>query len=472
MSDSTDSTIEPLWPGLTYYDHQLLGISWMLDREINGTECATEFGESTVFGGLQCDDMGLGKTIQTSAVMLNNPVGTTLLLAPLAMLDTWIDVFKRIGFAVYTAESGAWLLRHEADKGVAEVYVCGYERAVINPSLTASGFDRIVLDEAHKIRNPDGETARSLRKIRAPIRWALTGTPVVNGRKDIISLLAFIGVKCGALYRWLDVYEEILGQLMIHRKLDEVRDVVDTAPPVPRVKEVELEFETAAEAEFYRGIQGALQSKLASFKRDLLTPQQKFLLLLRLRQISVHPQVYINAKRREDPTYERDDWEGSPTKVNALRKMVEAGTVRRHRYLVFCQFMDEMTYIEEALKEDGVSVALYHGGLNQRERAEALAAGADVLLIQIQAGGVGLNLQEYDRCVFMSPWWTAALMDQAIARTVRMGQKKKVHVIHLRLAEEDTLNIDELMSQKAEEKREILKDIFEMKCDLGGEAAH
>lgn len=466
MSVSVSESLSPLWPDMVYHEHQIAGIQWMLDREINGAECKTAFGESTVFGGLQCDDMGLGKTIQMAATMLNNPVETTLLLAPLAMLDTWIDVFKRTGFTVYEAVGGKWTVKAAAPEGTAAVYVCGYERAVINPSLTRAGFDRIVLDEAHKIRNPDGETARQLRRIVAPIRWALTGTPIVNKRKDIISLLAFLGVKCGALYKWQDEYEEILSELMIHRELDEVRDVVETAPPEPTVREVLLDFETKAEQDFYRGIQGALGDKIAAFKRDLLTPQQKFLLLLRLRQMSVHPQVYINAKRREDSGYDRDDWEGTPTKVNALKGIVETGVLAGHRYLVFCQFMDEMTYIAEALQEDGVRVEQYHGGLSQGERADALKSGADVLLIQIQAGGVGLNLQEYDRCVFMSPWWTAALMDQAVARTVRMGQRAVVEVIHLRLAEEETLNIDALMGQKAEEKRAILEDIFEMKCDV------
>jgi hypothetical protein len=85
-----------------------------------------------------------------------------------------------------------------------------------------------------------------------------------------------------------------------------------------------------------------------------------------------------------------------------------------------------------------------------------------VLLIQLQAGGVGLNLQEYDRIIFMSPWWTSALMDQAIARAVRMGQTRRVHIYHLQLqAENDsTINIDLLVNAKAEEKREMLKKLF------------
>ena len=77
---------------------------------------------------------------------------------------------------------------------------------------------------------------------------------------------------------------------------------------------------------------------------------------------------------------------------------------------------------------------------------------------------LGLNLQEYDRIIFVSPWWTSALMDQAIARAVRMGQTRVVKVWHLHLAaeHETAVNIDELVNAKAEEKRSMLKKLFAM----------
>lgn len=465
LTMSSASVLTPLWAGMEYHDHQIIGINWMLEKETDGTAIeTTRHGRTHIFGGIQCDDMGLGKTIQTAAVMRNNPLARTLLVAPLAMLDTWSDVLERAGFSVMKAAAGVW--SGELLPGRPAVYVSGYERLLASPSLVRAGFNRVVLDEAHKIRNPDSETARFMRKISAPVRWALTGTPIVNKKQDIVSILAFIGVPCGALYKWRDEYEELLEEVMIHRSMEEMRAVLPTAPPVPVINEMTLEFSTEEEAEFYRGIQGTLESKLAAFKSDLLTPQQKFLLLLRLRQISVHPQVYISAKRRENRAYERPDWTGVPTKVAALKSMVGEGVEAGHRYLVFCQFVEEMNLIEAELAADGCAVACYYGGMSQKERAAALASGADVLLMQIQAGGVGLNLQEYDMCVFMSPWWTAALMDQAVARTVRMGQREKVHVIHLRLAEEASLNIDSLIAEKAELKREILEEILAMRASL------
>jgi SNF2 family DNA or RNA helicase len=131
-----------------------------------------------------------------------------------------------------------------------------------------------------------------------------------------------------------------------------------------------------------------------------------------------------------------------------------------------------MSLIRDYLLEEGVvkdeHILLYHGGLNQVERKQVLEASkasteTTVMLIQLQAGGVGLNLQEYDRVIFVSPWWTSALMDQAIARAVRMGQTKVVHVYHLHLqAEQDgTINIDTMVDAKAGEKRIMLKKLFE-----------
>ena len=89
----------------------------------------------------------------------------------------------------------------------------------------------------------------------------------------------------------------------------------------------------------------------------------------------------------------------------------------------------------------------------------------EVLLVQLQAGGVGLNLQHFDRVVFMGPWWTAAIMDQAIGRAVRIGQTKKVMVHHLVLKEEETFNIDKLMLEKAESKRDLCAKILDLARD-------
>jgi hypothetical protein len=192
--------------------------------------------------------------------------------------------------------------------------------------------------------------------------------------------------------------------------------------------------------------------------------------------------VYINAKRRESRKYLRKDWLGPSTKLLAVREILMLdraiaegeGVANDHKYILFCQFKEEMEILREYLADGLVEedhILEYDGSLTQTERVAVLKrskelVGPTVLLLQLQAGGVGLNLQEYDRIIFNSPWWTSALMDQAIARAVRMGQKRVVKIFHLHLEAEETdesvLFIDRLIHGKAEEKRVMLLEFFGM----------
>jgi SNF2 family DNA or RNA helicase len=475
-------TLIPLWQGFSYHPHQEEGIRWMLQREKEGTKVTSnDKDEVVVRGGFQCDEMGLGKTIQIIATMANHVQKNTLLLAPLAMIETWAEACQRSGMNVFEVIKGAWVLR-SGKYGVPRhfmkcrpaVYISNYEKLFHNSSLFSKSWDRVVLDEAHKIRNGDGRVAIAARKIIAPIRWAVTGTPLVNSLKDVVSLMAFIGVPCSPSWNWEPRLTTILPDIVLHRSLDSLRASIHSAPPVPEVHEEILPFTTEDESEFYHGVQGATESMVEKYSKDLLNPFETFKLLLRLRQISVHPQVYINAKRREDPLYERNDWTASSTKLTRIQEIIAQDTPGRvHKYIIFCQFIEEMALIRDSLKENVKEdhILMYHGGLSQAERTSVLARSKEitettVLLLQLQAGGVGLNLQEYDRIIFVSPWWTAALMDQAIARAVRMGQKEVVHVYHLKLLSENnsTINIDTLIDSKALEKRKLLQNLFRL-CD-------
>ncbi len=478
----------PLWKDFAYFEHQLDGITWMLEKEQSGTLVPTrdESRNVTVYGGLQCDDMGLGKTIQVMSTILNNPLPSTLLFAPLAMIETWVSISEKIGFAVYqvvnkewsrTNPSGPFPLRFKKLRPA--IYITNYEKVYHMQSLFKQPFNRVVLDEAHKIRNGDGQIALAIRKINAPIRWAVTGTPLVNSLKDIVSLLAFIGVPYSPLWRWEPRYMTILPSLLLHRSLDSLRNILPSAPPVPIIHQLELDFSTKEEEEFYYGIQDETSLR---YQHESISSQDAFKLLLRLRQISVHPQVYINAKRRESSLYSRKDWLLPSTKLEALSSILKGGENELHNYIIFCQFTEEMDLIREFILYDEMikeeNILMYHGSLSLKQRTDVLTyskttADKKVLLIQLQAGGVGLNLQEYDRIIFMSPWWTSSLMDQAVARAVRMGQTKVVHIYHLRLTaeNEETINIDTFIQFKAEQKREMLNRIF-VCCAEGNQLNH
>ena len=176
-------------------------------------------------------------------------------------------------------------------------------------------------------------------------------------------------------------------------------------------------------------------------------------------------------------------------------------------FVIFCNFKDEMDVLSEHLQKLPCvgKVLMYHGGMSDTQRTDVVAeservvkklqtygVGAiqtildkaqpkrllpevllqhiqgfvgvqhTVMLVQMQSGGTGLNLQHMSRVIFTTPWWTAALMDQAAGRVLRIGQKSQVVIHHIHLREEDTssLNIDDYINEKVETKRELCMDLL------------
>jgi SNF2 family DNA or RNA helicase len=459
------SSLKPLWNGFRYQDHQTTGVNWMVEREALSPS-----------GGILCDEMGLGKTIQLLGVMKETKANATLLLAPLCTLDQWQDTAERCGFCVWRCHSSKqeWELPKNFRPGAKHLYVVNYERAVSRPLLVNQRiWPRVVFDEAHKMAQPQGSLHLFAKEqVSAKTRWFLTATPVVNSLRDAISLFQLLGHENVSASR-LEHLEGLIKDHVLCRRMDDLRGIISGLPEAAVEHNHILDFETSEEEEFYRGIQGILQRRFRMLQHEEGGQQEMFRLIMRLRQISIHPQVYIGARKREWRTYGRQDWEDPSTKFVKLKALIEGQSASPHRWLVFCHFHEEMELLQEYLMTECPVVrecSLYSGAQSQKEKAAAIATSKEmlvgsqqeVLCVQLQSGGVGLNLQHCDRIVFMGPWWTAALMDQAIGRAVRIGQNEQVEVHHLILKEEASMNIDRRMLDAAERKRDLCSRFLQL----------
>ena len=101
---------------------------------------------------------------------------------------------------------------------------------------------------------------------------------------------------------------------------------------------------------------------------------------------------------------------------------------------MFCHYHAEIDYLAEKCKEAKMNVSVYDGRKGAVGRKTALEGECDVLILQIQSGCEGLNLQSFNEVYFVSPHWNPAVEDQAIARCHRMGQTKPVHVFRFQMA--------------------------------------
>ena len=475
------SPAEPLLEvaGMSYFEHQEIAIRWMLDLEANGHQV----GRRTIYGGILADDMGLGKTLEITGLILNGgqEAHQTLIVAPLALLDNWIKIGHKARFGVWVFGAGGWEVHKKARPTAQQIYVVNYDKLLVKSNESAIlhfAWDRIVLDEAHRIRNGKTRLFKACKAIECTGgRWAVTGTPIVNSLDDAVVLFDFIGVKSKS-HKWRDEkHMQLVAPLVMHRTLPSLRDVVTDAPPQHVMEKIVIPFATPEEEEWYMGIQGAIkeQARALRYERHSTSNATILKLLLRLRQISVHPQIYLNAYAREMGRHARE-WEHGSTKFEAVRGLLEEDIESEksdgtpHKYIFICHFHDEMEQLKEFLEEEVClkTVVTYDGSMSQGERAAAIeeleeADHPAAILLQLQAGGVGLNLQCCDRVFFLSPWWTSALMEQAIARAVRMGQKEVVHVYQLALeTEQDSSvrNIDRIINSRAEYKAELSEQFF------------
>jgi SNF2 family DNA or RNA helicase len=485
----------------TLFPHQVSAIQWMMDRE----------KDIEAPGGFLCDEMGLGKTITSIGLLIKSRLPYTLILGPLAVLQQWVEAVREEGPAVFVIEKHHWICKGgNILKG--RVYITNYDKLVSQPSAFTRKWDRILCDEAHTLRNCKGKRFKELKKLTTAHMWLLTGTPIVNSKKEFGSLLSLIKSSIGVDYSpSLQEAKQGMTKYALCRTTEQLRSVLPGIfPSKPTIVEHRLPFTTQEEELFYNTIQGKTKKQLEALM-DSKDPDMIIMLqlLLRLRQISVHPQIYINSRRKRQPTYEQEDWKGSSTKLDGILNILRNDT-QSHGYVIFCHFQEEMALLKAQLEQESCvgSVETYSGGLSSQQRVDVISATVHavrrvdhvaaelrstfptipsfssticstianflppkhtVLLAQIQTAGTGLNLQHMSRVIFTTPWWTAALMDQAIGRVLRMGQTEQVVIHHVAFEEEydeedeeyPMINIDDYINERVRFKRALCKDLLD-----------
>jgi SNF2 family DNA or RNA helicase len=405
------------------YQHE--GLRWLLAREQALTHP----------GGFLCDEMGLGKTVQLIATMLVNPMPKTLIVVPKSIVGQWAAEIKRFGPSITTHMfDGAKRTLGQAHVTIAPYSVLAQRVGSPVCPLLGVEWDRVILDEGHEIRNKKSKTHIACKALRAKIRWVVSGTPVFNSIKDFVALAAFVGIPREVVQGYTD---DIRKTYVLRRtKEDVARHNKRLELPPCDFQNLELEMypeeKELYQDVFYKG-QQIVRSVFANGNQHL---HQMELLecLLRARQVMTWPQLYLDGmaiKEDSDP----EPWLGRSKKIETLKELVLSHPTEKA--LVFTQFMGEMDEYQRVLTEEGIQVFRIDGSVDKDRRTAEIkgfkeAKGrAPVFLIQIKAGGVGLNLQEATRVYITCPSWNPATELQAIGRAHRTGQTQKVTVRRL-----------------------------------------
>ena len=433
--------------------HQHAGVEWLLKRER-----ALDYP-----GGFLCDEMGLGKTVQLIATMLQNPMPRTLVVVPKSLVTQWASEILKFApeMTVHTFDGAKRRISPTAQVTIAPYSVLPQRKGGPVCPLLGVSWDRVILDEGHEIRNPKSKTHIACSAMGARVRWVVTGTPVFNSIKDFAALGLFIGIPKSHVQCYTD---DIRQKYLLRRtKADCTRF---TLPPC-EIETVELDM-NPAESELYHQVWLQSQQTVSDiFATGEANKHQMEIIeaLLRVRQVMAWPQLYTDGmavKTGTDPVA----WAGGSTKMDTLIESIKSHP--KEKSLIFAQFMGEMDEIHVRLKAAGFRVYRIDGGVDTERRAQRIERFKKTdkpaaFIIQIKAGGVGLNLAEASWVYITTPAWNPATELQAIARAHRNGQLQKVHVKKLIYKGTETLpsieqSILDLQGHKSAVCAEVLQD--------------
>ncbi len=423
-------------------------------------------------GGILADDMGLGKTLQCLALVCHarqaGPgAAPFLIVAPTSVVSNWLSEAARFAPGLAVVGIGDTLRKRGQDLGAAiagaDVVVTSYTLFRLDfGAYAAVEWSGLLLDEAQFVKNHQSKAYQCARKLPAPFKLAITGTPMENNLMELWSLLS---ITAPGLFpnpaRFRDFYARpiengrdpgLLAQLRRRiRPLVKRRTKEQVAAELPPKQEqvLEVELHPRHRTVYQRHLQRERQKVLGligDMQRNRFTILRSLTLM---RQLSLHAEL-IDGSYRDLPSAKIE------VLVEHLRDVIASG----HRALVFSQFTGFLGLVQARLAAEGVAHCYLDGKTTARPAVISRFKDGDspVFLISLKAGGFGLNLTEADYCFLLDPWWNPATEAQAVDRTHRIGQTRSVMVYRLIAAGTIEEKVMALKARKAELFTSVMDD--------------
>jgi non-specific serine/threonine protein kinase len=427
--------------------------------------------------------MGLGKTIQVLALLLvlhrqcDGNRQPSLLVAPASLLANWASEIERFApslkaIIAHPSELPANELKTMAPERLQDLdlVITSYGSLLRIPWITDSSWNLLVLDEAQAIKNPSAMQTQTAKKLKARVRFALTGTPIENRLGDLWSIFDFINPGLlGSAKEFTNFAKRLadrphnpyrpLRELVrpyILRRLKTDKTVIADLPDKTEVKAF-CQLSRRQAALYQQAVEELTQQldQVEGIQRKGLVLS----FLMRFKQICNHPSQWLGdgAWRQEDSG-----------KWARLRDIAEVIAAKQEKVLIFTQFREVTaplaTFLGSVFGRPGL---VLHGQTEVKKRKELVRRfqedeAVGFFVLSLKAGGAGLNLTAASHVVHFDRWWNPAVENQATDRAFRIGQTKNV-LVHKFVCRG---TVEEKIDELIESKRQLSKDLLEGGADL------
>ncbi|HUG68261.1 MAG TPA: DEAD/DEAH box helicase [Pirellulaceae bacterium] len=454
----------------TLREYQQTGVSWL------------SFLSSLGLGACLADDMGLGKTIQVLALLLSlkkkrkGPGKPSLLVLPASLVANWKSEIEKFAPSLRAAfvhpsetspeELSRMAKRPERELQDIDVVLTTYGMLLRQTWLLDVHWHVVVLDEAQAIKNPAARQTKSVKRVKADARIALTGTPIENRLSDLWSLFDFLSPGLLGSQKTFKEFVKRLNAREQDNRYAPLRGLVQ--PYILRRmktdKRIIADLPDKTEVRAFCGLskrQAVLYTRLVKELSDALKGldgiKRRGLVLaylMRFKQLCNHPSQ-LTSDGCFDPR--------ESGKFQRLAEICDEISSRQEKVLIFTQFR-EMTeplaaYLATVFDRPGL---VLHGGTAVKQRKKLVDQfqredGPPFFILSLKAGGTGLNLTAASHVVHFDRWWNPAVENQATDRAFRIGQRRNV-LVHKFIC---SGTIEEKIDALIGEKLKLADDLLE-----------
>ncbi|KKB42933.1 DEAD/DEAH box helicase [Bacillus thermotolerans] len=457
MVPSFEGLLAPSFlPELTILPHQLEAARKVIE-EMNGK-------------AILADEVGLGKTIEAGLVLkeylIRGLAKKVLILAPSSLVSQWTSELNT-KFHIPAVAQKKLYNWDQYDIVVASVDMA--KRSPHKEKIYEQDYDMVIIDEAHKLKNPKTKNYQFVRHLKKKFCLLLTATPIQNKLDEMFHLVSLLKPgHLGSETQFSQEFKKGKRQVQNHAHLTALMNKVmirnrreDTGMEwtTRKVESIKVRF-NEEERVFYECLEHFVRSQPteAGSAFSMLTLQRE--------ACSSKEAVYFTLQNMAQKLF--TDQASFPPEfqsvLNAMEKVTENSKAQKalelvqsinDKVIIFTEYRATQLYLQWFFKKNGITSVPFRGGFKRGKKdwMKQLFEQHAQVLIATEAGGEGLNLQFCHHLINFDLPWNPMRLEQRIGRIHRFGQDKDVHIYNFSI--EDT--IEDRILQLLYEKIDLFK---------------